>query len=248
MKHSYGTDVGRVRSLNEDSAAVVSGVDNQILAVVADGMGGHQAGDTASRLACEAVVQNFEKMTLEMKQQEAARWFTETAEEANRLLFNTQKSDRAYSGMGTTLTAAVCDENFVAFVNVGDSRLYHISEDKINQISEDHSLVEELVRQGQLTKSEAEVHPKKNILTRALGTERNVDCDTGIFHWSTGDIVLLCTDGLTNKLSDKEILETIMGQEQLEAAPRALIERANERGGEDNITAAVVLLEDVKPS
>jgi PPM family protein phosphatase len=248
MKYSYGTDVGRVRSHNEDSAAVVGGENSQVLAVVADGMGGHQAGDTASRLACEAVVKTFEKLPHVIKEQEAPQWFTETAEKANKVLFNTQKSDRAYRGMGTTLTAAVCDERFVAFVNVGDSRLYHISGDKIWQVSDDHSLVEELVRQGQLTKAEAEVHPKKNILTRALGTERHIDSDTGVLHWAKGDMVLLCTDGLTNKLNDKEILETILGQEQLEKVPRTLIERANERGGEDNITAAVVLYEDVNPS
>jgi PPM family protein phosphatase len=238
MEYSSATDVGKIRQHNEDAVAVVKSGE-YVLAVVADGMGGHRAGDTASRLACETLVTGFYDLQESLARNEITAWLEKAASEANRNIFEYQKVHPECRGMGTTLTAALSTVNFTAYANAGDSRLYILESGSLRQVTEDHSLVEELVRRGELSVKEAEKHPQKHVLTRALGTEKTIAVDTGVVEWKENDTILLCSDGLTNKLPDKEI-EEVLQEYSLKDTAVLLIDKANERGGEDNITAAAV--------
>ncbi|TVP87426.1 MAG: Stp1/IreP family PP2C-type Ser/Thr phosphatase [Alkalicoccus sp.] len=238
MEYSSATDVGKVRQHNEDAVAVVKSGE-YVLAVVADGMGGHRAGDTASRLACETLVTGFYDLKESLARDEITAWLEKAASEANSNIFEYQKIHPECRGMGTTLTAALSTVDFTAYANAGDSRLYISAADGLQQVTEDHSLVEELVKRGEISVEEAEKHPQKHVLTRALGTEKTIMVDTGIVEWQEKDTILLCSDGLTNKLPDKEI-EEVLQKFPIVDIPVLLIDKANERGGEDNITAAAV--------
>jgi PPM family protein phosphatase len=238
MEYSSATDVGKVRQHNEDAVAVVESGE-YVLAVVADGMGGHRAGDTASRLACETLVTGFYDMKKPLARDEVTVWLEKAAAEANTNIFEYQKVHPECRGMGTTLTAALSTADFTAYANAGDSRIYIYGENELRQVTEDHSLVEELVRRGEISVEEAEKHPQKHVLTRALGTEKTIMVDTGIIEWQEKDTILLCSDGLTNKLPAEEIEEVLQKYSIMEI-PGLLIDKANERGGEDNITAAAV--------
>lgn len=240
LEKSYGTDVGRVRAHNEDWVTSAERPTGELLIMVADGMGGHQAGDVASRMACEELVEAFHQYEGELTEENAAAWLKKEVENVNETLFVYQANNPDYSGMGTTLTAAVCTKSFFSYVNVGDSRLYYMRNKQLEQVTKDHSLVGELVRQGELTEAEAEVHPRKNVLLRALGTESDIKSDTGTIHWKEREMIFLCSDGLSNKIGNEDISRLLLMKDDIHKLTRDFIEEANFRGGEDNITAAIV--------
>ena len=222
------TDAGRQRHANEDSYYARAPVY-----AVADGMGGAQAGEVASRIAAEA----FDERTGEgTPEQQLAR----VATEANRRIFELAQEDSSRSGMGTTLTGLLVDGDEVAIVHVGDSRAYLFRDGELRQLTRDHSLVEELRRQGRLTPEEAEEHPQRSIITRALGPEREVELDVHTHRARSGDIYLICSDGLTSMVREARLREILAESESLRSGVDALVAEANEMGGRDNIT--VVLL------
>ncbi len=240
MLRSYAlTDIGQKRQLNQDfiyrSETPVGNLPNVF--IVADGMGGHNAGDYASRLAVETVVEeistSFEKNPVKI--------LNNAIERANEMLRKRAREDRALSGMGTTIVAATCIGKYLEVANVGDSRLYVIS-DEIRQITQDHSLVEEMVRMGGLDKETARNHPDKNIITRAVGARRDVEVDFFDVELQTGDMVLLCSDGLTNMVDDEMICRILKGDGNLEDRVEELTRTANQNGGKDNISVIVIEL------
>ena len=220
------TDTGRKRRHNEDAY-----VCEPPLFAIADGMGGAQAGEVASRLAAEAL----EGRTLEPGR--AQEQVVELIQEANRRIFERAGSDPSLAGMGTTLTLAVVEGASLAIGHVGDSRAYLIREGTLEQLTEDHSLVAELTRAGKLSEEEAESHPQRSVITRALGTDPDVDVDAFTVETREGDVFLLCSDGLTSMVEDEAILQTVAKRRRnLERAARDLVKAANRSGGEDNIT------------
>jgi PPM family protein phosphatase len=221
------TDAGRQRHANEDSYYARAPVY-----AVADGMGGAQAGEVASRIAAEA----FDERTGEgTPEQQLAR----VATEANRRIFELAQEDSSRSGMGTTLTGLLVDGDEVAIVHVGDSRAYVFRDGELRQLTRDHSLVEELRRQGRLTPEEAEEHPQRSIITRALGPERDVQLDVHTHRARSGDLYLICSDGLTSMVRESRMREILTEHESLPSAVDALVAEANERGGRDNITVVL---------
>ena len=233
------TDIGRRRKVNQDyvfaSDRPVGNLPN--LYIVADGMGGHKAGDLASSYGARMIVEAAKRCTdvrPALILQKAVRY-------ANYQLLQKSRESEDYYGMGTTLVAlCVCGYEALA-VNIGDSRLYEVTQEGIRQISEDHSLVAELVRKGELSPQEARNHPDKNIITRALGIQEEAEIDLFPFHVDPGNRYLLCSDGLSNMVEDTELCRLIQGDENLHEAGGRLILEANRNGGMDNI--AVVLVE-----
>ncbi len=233
------TDIGRRREINEDylftSDKPVGNLPN--LFIVADGMGGHNAGDYASKHAVEKAVSAIEQCTDEY---DAENILQKAIDDANTHINQISRHSSKYKGMGTTFVAVTFDGCHVTVANVGDSRMYVVN-DFITQITKDHSLVEEMVDMGGIDREAARVHPDKNIITRAIGVKEYVLVDFFDVHIGLAEKLLLCTDGLTNMLKDDEIHRIIMDSSSLEEAGRRLIEAANENGGRDNI--AVVLVE-----
>jgi PPM family protein phosphatase len=231
---AYRTDTGRQRRANEDAYYVRAPVF-----VVADGMGGAQAGEVASRIAAEA----FDR-DLPSGPEDALR---EVFESANREIHEHAAQDEAHAGMGTTLTAAIVapERDEVAIGHVGDSRAYLLRGSKLERLTQDHSLVEELRRKGQLTDEQAEEHPQRSIITRALGPEAEVEPDIHTEPARAGDVYLLCSDGLTTMLGEERITQILRSATNLDAAVRALVDEANRAGGRDNITAVAFRLEEV---
>jgi PPM family protein phosphatase len=227
------TDTGRQRNANEDSLFV-----DAPLFVVADGMGGAQAGEVASRAAAESFAQNLPPAPPE-------RLLEETIEGANRTIHELARKDPSLTGMGTTTTAALVDLDGeeVAIGHVGDSRAYRLRGGKFEQLTRDHSLVEEMRRKGQLTDAQAEDHPQRSIITRALGPEPEVEVDLQTVPAQAGDLFLICSDGLTTMLDDEKIAHILSRATTLQSAVRALVDEANRAGGRDNITVVLFRLE-----
>lgn len=231
------TDVGQVREINQDyvftSENPVGTLPN--LFVVADGMGGHKAGDVAARFAVETFVHYVKSQEEEAN---PLRVLQSAIKTANEQLYDKAQNNEALTGMGTTMVAAVIEGNTLYVANVGDSRLYVVGEEII-QITRDHSLVEEMVRRGEIKREEARNHPNKNIITRAMGTSPKVvaDCFEAPLD---GRQILMCSDGLTNMLEDEDIKIIMNRSENLETAGRQLVTMANENGGMDNITVILV--------
>lgn len=240
MKSFSMTDTGRVRNNNQD---FVLCEENAVgcfpnLFIVADGMGGHNAGDMASRL-CVAKVQEQIRIT---DKKTPVGVFEEAVKTANDSIRQCASETPEFAGMGTTMVAATVLDDVAYVVNIGDSRLYRMSED-LRQITVDHSLVEEMVQSGEIRKDEMRTHPNKNIITRALGTDETVRPDYFEIQVRQGDVLLLCSDGLTNMLEDSEMEEILReNKNDLEQAGRTLVERANEAGGKDNISVILVRL------
>ena len=227
------TDAGRKRRRNEDSYVL-----EPPLFAVADGMGGAQAGEVASRLAVDAFREFHEADGLEPEER-----VTAIIQEANRRIYERAREDTQASGMGTTVTAALVGEESVSIGHVGDSRAYRLRGGRLEQLTDDHSLVADLVRGGRLTPEEADVHPQRSVITRALGTDREVDVDAFTFEAEPDDIILLCSDGLTTMLTDEEIVAIVSEAKSLEHAAKQLVKAANRRGGEDNVTVVLFALE-----
>ena len=228
------TDTGRQRRDNEDSAFARAPVF-----VVADGMGGAQAGEVASRIAVEAFEQGLPDSG-SPEERLATR-----VREANAQIYERSRADRQRAGMGTTLTAAYVDDTHVAIAHVGDSRAYLFRDGTLQRLTQDHSLVDELVRRGKLTEEQAAEHPQRSIITRALGPEPDVEVDTWTYPARAGDVVLLCSDGLTSMISEERVKATLTEHDNLDEAADALIREANEAGGRDNITVVLFRLEEI---
>ena len=223
------TDTGRRRRHNEDSFVL-----EPPLFAVADGMGGAQAGEVASRLAAAAFREYRDADDLDPERRVEA-----LVQEANRRIYERSRDDANATGMGTTVTAALLEGEHVAIAHVGDSRAYRIRGNALEQLTQDHSLVADLMRSGRLTQEEAESHPQRSVITRALGTDPEVDVDTFAVGLEAGDVFLLCSDGLTTMVSDEEILRLVHESGSLEKAAKALVKAANRRGGEDNVTVVL---------
>ncbi len=238
MLRSYAlTDIGRKRQLNQDYIYLTENPVGNLpnLFIVADGMGGHKAGDYASDLAVETVV----KEAGASLEKSPSRILGHAITIANRILRQRASENFALSGMGTTLVAATCIGRFLEVANVGDSRLYVIG-DEIVQITVDHSLVEEMVRMGGINREEARNHPDKNIITRAVGAKDEVEVDFFNLELQTGDMVLLCSDGLTNMVDDETICRILKNGKSLRDRVEELVRTANENGGRDNISVIVI--------
>jgi len=240
MYDHYMTDRGRVRSVNEDAAGIFYNQANQLLAIVADGMGGHQAGEVASQLAITVAKEEWESQVRLETPQEIETWVHSLMEKINLKIYESSLEKTAYDGMGTTAVITACLEEFVTIAHVGDSRCYIYNDDTFKQVTEDHSLVNELIRTGQISKNDAEKHPRKNVLLRALGTEETTKIDIKTIPWNKGNRLMLCSDGLTNKITEEELTSYVQQKDDIEALLDELIDLANERGGEDNITVALI--------
>src|SRR5437763_3590415 len=228
------SDTGRQRRENEDSALAQAPVF-----VVADGMGGAQAGEVASQIAVEAFAQGLpDSGTAEQR-------LVSRAQEANRRIFDVSRSERERAGMGTTLTAAYLDDSTLTIAHVGDSRAYLFRGGSLRRLTQDHSLVDELVRRGKLTEEQAAEHPQRSIITRALGPEPEVEVDTWTYPVRAGDVLMLCSDGLTSMVSEERVEEILASSDSLKAAAQALIDEANAAGGRDNITVVLFRIEEV---
>ena len=236
MKTFSKTDIGMVREVNQDYVFVTEASIGNLpnLLVVADGMGGHRAGEYASRLAVEVLKQELAASTEESPEAMMKNAITR----ANERVLEAARQDAKLSGMGTTLVAATVIDRTLYFANVGDSRLYLLSDD-IKQLSKDHSLVQEMVRLGGINQEEAKSHPDKNIITRAIGAKDDVDIDFYEYRLKKGDIILMCTDGLSNMVEDEEMLHIVKCSRDVVEAVEQLIERAKEHGGSDNIGVIV---------
>lgn len=241
MEVVFQTDRGKVRQHNEDNGGGFLNDHSQLLAVVADGMGGHQAGDVASQMTIDQLESHWSNVSdLGENPEKTELWLKETIQDINHSIFLYSNENQECQGMGTTLVLAVCQNEYVTVANIGDSRCYLLNHKGLTQITDDHSLVNELVKSGQISKEDAEHHPRKNVLMRALGTEGNVKVDVKTLIWEQGDMLLLCSDGLTNKVTDQELAETLIKETSLEEKAFHLIGKANESGGDDNITVVLV--------
>jgi PPM family protein phosphatase len=227
------TDPGRTRRHNEDSYVI-----EPPLFAIADGMGGAQAGEVASRLATAALKEAGANGGGEQR-------IADLIQEANRRVYDRSSSDPNTSGMGTTITVALVEDDRVAFGHVGDSRAYLIRQAQMEQLTEDHSLVNELLKTGKLSREEAETHPQRSVITRALGTDPDVDVDTFSVRAEDGDLFLLCSDGLTDMVSEESILDVVeRNRSDIDGALRALVKAANHGGGQDNITVVAFEIAD----
>lgn len=237
------TDPGMVRAQNQDDYAIVKLGRDQLLAIVCDGMGGARSGNIASKMAVDVFSGEIKRsIRSNMKQDRIDEMLKSALELANKAVYEQSKISEEYQGMGTTLVAALFQKDTVTIINVGDSRAYLLNHDGVSRITTDHSLVELMVQRGELSREAAKSHPGKNLITRAVGTESQVECD--LFHnkLSKGDSILLCSDGLSNLMSDQEILfEVVHGVRKNDCCQR-LMKIANYRGSPDNVTITLITI------
>lgn len=238
MKAIAVTDVGKKRTMNQDYVFVSKNPIGSLpnLFIVADGMGGHKAGDFASKYTVKTIQESIEADT----ETNPVKLLRSAIEEANRKVRKKAAENPEYEGMGTTLVVATIIHGYTYIANVGDSRLYVINKDEIRQITRDHSLVEEMVRMGEIKKEEARFHPDKNIITRAIGAGYDVKIDFFGHKLRNNDKLLLCSDGLSNMLEDDEMFEIVNRDEEVSRKAGELINRANTYGGKDNISVVLV--------
>lgn len=237
MKVFYLTDTGKVRDHNEDNVVIVKNDNNEYLLAVADGMGGHLSGEIASTIAINRLSERFKASFKNKTKAEAASWFREMALEINDLLFSYADKHPESKGMGTTMVASVVTKDYILFANVGDSSGFVLRDKKLRKVTEDHTLVNLLLKAGKLTKEEAENHPKKNVLMRAFGTNNPIEIDV---YDCVMDIegILLASDGLTNMLDNENIESVLNSDDTIDDKIVKLINKANNRGGTDNISVA----------
>lgn len=240
MKSFYLTDAGMVRSHNEDSVIIVKNEEESYLMAIADGMGGHSAGEVASSIAIGYLGKHFKETFRDMSKVDAVNWIRDAVDEVNTLIFQHEKTHPESKGMGTTLVMSILTKDYLLFGNVGDSSGFVMKDDKLHKVTYDHTLVNLLVSAGELTREEASVHPKKNVLMKALGAAQNVDVD--IFDCDM-DIteILLSSDGLTGMLDREGIEKVLLSEGTVEDKVLKLIQKANNRGGTDNISVAYLV-------
>jgi len=244
MKYSYITDPGKVRERNEDSVNIVENASGEILMAVADGMGGHKDGEVASSIALNHIATRFKSISSVGNKEDAINWIREIVKEANALIYKYVAEHKESAGMGTTMVLAILTKDFLLIGNIGDSSGYVIKNKKLHKVTVDHTLVNLLVKSGEITEEDAKNHPKKNVLMRALGASPDVEMD--IFNVELGvDGILLCSDGLTNMLDDDTIMKVLNNNEMdIDEKLDKLIFKANNRGGSDNISIAYLNKED----
>jgi len=237
------TDIGRIRAVNEDSSFAQTDLNGFAFAVIADGMGGHQAGDLASTMAVDEIQKQMKSLPHNATVVQCEAALQSAVEQANVKVYEFAAANPQYHGMGTTVVAVVAIEQFLVLAHIGDSRAYLIQDGQMNQLTEDHSLVAELLRNGQITPEEAHLHPRRNVLTRALGTDLAVEVELTHLEWHANDIVMLCSDGLSGTVSNR-IIRTILHKEiNLPDKADQLVAEALNAGGEDNITVILLMNE-----
>ena len=244
MKSFFLTDTGRVRDHNEDSVIILKNSNNEYLLAVADGMGGHKAGEVASNMAIEHITNKFNSLESLGDKDKAINWIREEVAAINKSIFAYTDAHEESKGMGTTFVIALYTKDYLLFGNVGDSSGFVIKNSKLYKVTKDHTLVNLLVSSGELTPEEAKNHPKKNILMRALGANNPAEVD--IFDVVDDGIegILLSSDGLTSMLNETQIEKVIVGAGSLEEKVTRLIRKSNVRGGTDNISIACLMLND----
>ncbi len=240
MRTAYKTDIGRIRSVNEDCAAVRTDLNGITLALLADGMGGHKAGDVASQMTIDVMQRELITVHHEMSPKQWEEAMIRAIDRANADVYHKANQSADFLGMGTTLVIGIMSSNRLSIAHIGDSRAYLLHKGQLTRITDDHSLVNELLKSGQISEQEANLHPRRNVITRALGTDQRIEADISHTEWYQGDIVLLCTDGLSNLLSESSMIEILNMDSSLEGRADLLIERALEAGGEDNVTVVLV--------
>lgn len=241
IKTFYLSDVGYVRSVNEDSSWVAKLDQGYTLAIIADGMGGHQAGDVASRLTIDTIVGDLTKLPTGLTIQAYGEQLRDAILHANAVVYRKASQNTEYQGMGTTVVAVLFDNHEGVVGHIGDSRAYKFRDGELIQITEDHSLVNELVKNNQISEEEALMHPRRNVVTRALGTDPEVDVELDLVTLEDGEIILLCSDGLSDYVTKEQIAQTL-GSDELSLDDRAkhLLQLALNAGGDDNITVALL--------
>lgn len=237
METFYLTDTGIVRDHNEDSVIIVKNSDNSILMAVADGMGGHRAGEVASSIAISYLSNRFSETFFKMNKASAVEWIKNTVNEINGQIFKYTEENPESKGMGTTLVLAIVTNEYILFGNIGDSSGFVMKDNKIHKVTRDHTLVNLLLDAGELTLEEAKNHPKKNILMNALGINDPIEIDVFDCNMDVNEI-LLCSDGLTTMISEEQIEKVLLEELNLEEKVLKLIKKANNRGGNDNISVA----------
>ena len=243
MEFSYLTDPGQVRDHNEDSVTIVKNNSGEILMAVADGMGGHKGGEIASSIAITHIGKRFIDTSSVGNKEDAINFLKEIVSEANMLLYRYTEDNPESVGMGTTIVMALLTDEFLLFGNIGDSSGFVIKNKKLYKITNDHTLVNLLVKSGEITEEEAKDHPRKNVLMRALGANMTVEMDVFDVERDVSGI-LLCSDGLTNML-DESGIETVLNSDiDIDAKVQKLINKANNRGGTDNISVAYLQKEE----
>lgn len=244
MKSFFLTDTGKVRDHNEDSVIILKNSNNEYLLAVADGMGGHKAGEVASNMAIEHITNKFNSLESLGDKDKAINWIREEVAAINKSIFAYTDAHEESKGMGTTFVIALYTKDYLLFGNVGDSSGFVIKNSKLYKVTKDHTLVNLLVSSGELTPEEAKNHPKKNILMRALGANNPAEVD--IFDVVDDGIegILLSSDGLTSMLNETQIEKVIVGAGSLEEKVTRLIRKSNVRGGTDNISIACLMLND----
>lgn len=243
MEFSYLTDPGKVRDHNEDSVTIVKNESGEILLAVADGMGGHKGGEIASSIAITHIGKRFMESSSVGTKEDAINFLKEIVSEANMLLYRYTQENPESEGMGTTIVIALLTKDFLLYGNIGDSSGYAIKKGKIYKITNDHTLVNLLVKSGELTEEAAKNHPRKNVLMRALGANMTVEMD--IFDVERDvEGIFLCSDGLTNMLEDEQINLVLNSDLSIDDKLQKLINKANNRGGTDNISVAYLKKEE----
>jgi len=243
MQIKYLTDVGLKRETNQDFVGVYYNLVDRPLLLLADGMGGHAAGDVASQLTVKRLGTKWED-TLFNEPTDVEQWLVENIQEINEMIYTRGQNDTDYTGMGTTVVAAAVFDEVAIIAHVGDSRAYTIHDSSLYQLTEDHSLVNMLLQSGELTEEEAYNHPRKNVLTRSVGMPGLVEVDVDIHPIAPGDYLLICSDGLTNMVSEQTILEIISWNEDMEDTVYSLVQQANENGGKDNISVILAKFDE----
>ncbi|HIY57790.1 MAG TPA: Stp1/IreP family PP2C-type Ser/Thr phosphatase [Candidatus Tetragenococcus pullicola] len=239
MEFSFRSDIGKRRTTNQDYAEAFTNQNGYHLALLADGMGGHRAGDVASQKVVTELGKKWQSSQI-TESEKAVQWLIQRIQEENTAIYEAGQQQEKLQGMGTTVEAVAILENQIAVGHVGDSRIYLLRDGQLMQLTEDHSLVNELVKSGELTKEMAAVHPQKNIVTRSVGMPGNVDVDVAVYDIHAYDRLLICSDGLTNMVSEEEIGHLINSSSSLEDACQRLIDKANAYGGLDNITVFLI--------
>ncbi len=242
MQTFYMTDAGKVRTHNEDNVIIVNNKNNEFMLAVADGMGGHKAGEVASNIAIEHLTESFESKDSLGKKEDCIEWLRNIVKEINDKIFSYTEEHPESKGMGTTLVVAIKTDDYILYGNIGDSSGYVMKNEKLHKITKDHTLVNLLVSTGELTPEQAKFHPRKNLLTRALGANDPIEID--IFDVdNTVRALFLCSDGLTNMVNDEQIEKVLNSNLGIEEQVEKLIKKSNMRGGTDNISIAYLIKE-----
>lgn len=237
MEYAYLTDPGKVREHNEDSVIIVKNHNNEYLLAVADGMGGHRGGEIASSIAISHIGKSFRELGKLGNKEDAILWIKNVVSEANVQIYKYTEENPESAGMGTTIVLSVLTDEYLLFGNIGDSSGYVYKDKQIHKITNDHTLVNLLLKSGEITEEEAKDHPRKNVLMKALGATTNVEMD--IFDVETDvEGIFLCSDGLTNMLEDEQIAKVLNEETTAEEKMNKLVVKSNNRGGTDNISVA----------